>query len=482
MATAVPTNEAGFTLAEVAAATGGELRGDPGARVLGVSSDTRTLTAGALFVALRGDRFDGHDHLAAALAKGAAAALVEAGARPVEGLPVVVVRDSVRALGALGAAHLARARAQRALPVIAISGAVGKTTTKELVAAALRAAYGETLATVGNLNNLIGAPFTLLSLTDAHRAAVIECGSNAPGEIARIAALVSPDVALVTNADAAHTELLGSIEAVAREEGSLFAFARAAVVGNADEPRSASQMDRALADRARWLFGASPDAHVALSSRALRSDGGASLTFAVHRSLSGVGTLTVETPLVGAAVATNIAAALCAVAALGASAEQLTAAAAAIGAVGAVPGRLQPMALRGALVLDDTYNASPRAVRAALDAARELSAARGTRLLVALGDMLELGSLAGEAHAEAARAALDAGAAVLIAAGPEMGAAAAALAGVAEVSGAEVLTVDDAAAAGVALSARVREGDVVLVKGSRGMRMERCVAALGGEA
>ncbi len=475
MATAVPTNEATFTLAEVAAATGGELRGDPGTRVVGVGSDTRTLTPGALFVALRGERFDGHDHLAGALGKGAAAALVEAGTAVVQGLPTVVVRDTVRALGALGAAHLAQARAHRALPVIAISGAVGKTTTKELTAAALRAAYGETLATVGNLNNLIGAPFTLLSLTDAHRAVVIECGSNAPGEIARIAALVYPDVALCTNADAAHTELLGSIDAVAREEGSLFAFARRAVVGNADEPRSASQMSRALDDRARWLFGASDGAHVALASRTLRPDGGATLTFSVARALSPVGVLAVETPLVGAAAAANIAAALCAVAALGATPAQLSAAAAAIGAVGAVPGRLQPMVLRGALVLDDTYNASPRAVRAALAAAREIANARGARLLVALGDMLELGDLAPEAHAEAAREVLDAGAETFVATGPAMGAAAAALA---DAPGLEVLCVADAAAAGVALAARVGEGDVVLVKGSRGMRMELCVAAL----
>ena len=153
-------------------------------------------------MALRGERFDGHDHLAAAQAKGAAAAVVAAGTAAIEGLPMLEVTDTLAALGALGAAHLARARAQRPLPVLAISGAVGKTTTKELAAAALRAAFGDTLATFGNLNNVIGAPLTLLTLTDAHRAAVIECGSNAPGEIAHIAALVNPDVALVTNADA----------------------------------------------------------------------------------------------------------------------------------------------------------------------------------------------------------------------------------------------------------------------------------------
>ncbi len=473
MATAVPTNEATCTLAEVASATGGLLRGDAALRCVGVGTDTRRLTPGSLFVALRGEHFDGHDHLVAARDAGAVAALVEAGTPAVEGLPTVVVTDSLRALGAIGAMHLARARSQRALPVIAVSGAVGKTTTKELIAAALRAAYGDTLATVGNLNNLIGAPLTLLSLTDAHQAAVIECGSNAPGEIARIAALVRPDVALVTNADAAHTELLGSIDAVAREEGSLFAFARRAVVGNAEEPRSASQMERALADRARWLFGATADAHVALSSRTLRADGGATLTFVVAPALSSVGTLTVETPLVGAAVASNIAAALCALAALGASPDQLLAAAAAIGAVTAVPGRLQPMMLRGALVLDDTYNASPRAVRAALDAAHELATARGTRLMVAIGDMLELGGLSREAHEDVGRAVRDAGAELFIATGPEMRAAA-----LTATPGPEVIAADDSTAAGAALRERVREGDVVLVKGSRGMRMERCVAAL----
>lgn len=473
MATAVPTNEATFTLAEVASAAGAVLRGDPGVRCVGVSTDTRRITRGALFVALKGDRFDGHDHLEAARDAGAVAAVVEAGTRAVEGLPTAVVTDSLRALGALGAAHLARARSQRALPVVAVSGAVGKTTTKELIAAGLRAAYGETLSTAGNLNNLVGAPLTLLTLTDAHRAAVIECGSNAPGEIARIAALVRPDVALVTNADAAHTELLGSIDAVAREEGSLFAFAGRAVVGNAEEPRSASQMARALGDRARWLFGATADAHVALASRTLRADGGSSLTYRVAPALSPVGTLSVETGLVGAAAATNIAAALCAIAALGVSAEQLVAAAEAIGGVPAVPGRLQPLSIDGALVLDDTYNASPRAVRAALDAARELATSRGARLLVALGDMLELGGLSREAHEEAGRAVRDAGAEVFVAAGAEMRAAAAAAS-----PGPEVVEVDDSTAAGAALAERVRAGDVVLVKGSRGTRMERCVAAL----
>ncbi len=483
MATALPRIEVPFTLEEVARHTGGAVRGDPAVRVAGVCTDTRAMHPGALFVALRGERFDGHDHLDAAVKAGARAVLVRAGAKVPDGVSCVEVDDTLAALGRLAREHALAVRRKAlaargvGIPVVAISGAVGKTTTKELTAAAMAAATkGRCHATAGNLNNLVGAPLTLLGLSLDHASAVIECGSNAPGEIARIGDMVRPDVAMCMNADAAHTEGLGTVEAVADEEGSLFAFASRAVVGNADEPLSRARMDRAAANVSRWLFGVSEGAHVRLVGRALLPDGRARLRYAVSPALCvGAGELTVESPLLGPAAATNIAAALCATAATGVDAEALRAAARAIGDVRAAPGRLVLRELpSGTRVLDDTYNASPRALRAALDAARELAEAHGSRLVVALGDMLELGPLSAEEHARAGDLVAESGASVFVAVGAEMTAAA----DRAERRGVEVHRAKSSIEGAERLCAAVRPRDLVLVKGSRGMRMERCVDAL----
>jgi UDP-N-acetylmuramoyl-tripeptide--D-alanyl-D-alanine ligase len=475
MATALPRIEIPLTLAEVARHTGGTLHGDPSLPLVGLCTDTRALHPGALFVALRGERFDAHDHLDAALRGGAAALLVRDGTALAEGISYVSVPDTLVALGHLARAHNLAVRGS--IPVVAISGAVGKTTTKELTAAALAAATrGRCHATAGNLNNLVGAPFTLLGLSREHTAMVVECGSNAAGEIARIGDMARPHVAMCMNADAAHTEGLGSIEAVADEEGSIFAFASRAAVANADEARSRARIERAPAGCARWLFGASAEAHVRLISRELLPNGRSRLRFAVSPELCpDIGEIEVESPLLGAAVACNIAAALCATAATGVDAAGLRAAAKAIESVNAVPGRLVLRELpSGTRVIDDTYNASPRAVRAALDAAKELAEVHGARLVVALGDMLELGSLAEEEHVLAVDRVCEAGAAVLVAVGAETTLAAS----LAQLRGVEVHLAMNSIQAAEKLCAAVRPRDVVLVKGSRGMRMERCVDAL----
>ncbi len=486
MATPLPVIDARFTLAEVASATEGTLTGDPSVVVRGLGTDTRAMQPGALFVALAGERFDGHHHLDAAVARGASAVLVRRGAAVPDGVAQVEVDDTLRALGDLARFHARRVRAVTGLPVVAIGGAVGKTTTKELTAAAMGAAFGPTLATAGNLNNLVGAPLTLLTLDRTHRAAVVECGTNAVGEIARLGAVIEPDVAMVMNADAAHTEGLGSIEGVAREEGSLFGFARRAVVGNADEALSAAEMCRAGPGVARWLFGADPRADARVVARVVLPDGRARVSVAIAEGLCpGAGTLTVETALVGPAVATNLAAALCATAAAGADADGLRAAAMAMGQVPAVSGRLNVLDMPwpgGTIrVLDDTYNSSPRALRAALDAAQELAHHTGARLVVALGDMLELGALADEEHARAGSLVAAAGAEVFVAVGAAMARAMESL----RLDPRPVLRpvrflphCTDAVDAGRALRALVRAGDLVLVKGSRGMQMERCLDAL----
>jgi UDP-N-acetylmuramoyl-tripeptide--D-alanyl-D-alanine ligase len=263
---------------------------------------------------------------------------------------------------------------------------------------------------------------------------------------------------------------------VADEEGSIFGFAGRAALANADEPLSLARIALARPSVARFTFGVAEGADARLVARSVLPDGRARLEVTLSPALAlGAGTLTVITAMLGPAVATNFAAALGAVAATGAGPDALRRAARAMGEVAPVPGRLVPRALRGALVLDDTYNASPRAVRAALEAARELADARGARLVVALGDMLELGALSASLHEEVGRDVAAAGAAVFVACGAEMRRAARSAEGARE-----VLAVDRSEEAGACLRARVAAGDVVLVKGSRGTRMERAVAALEG--
>ena len=207
-----------WLLSQVAAATGGRMVGTD-VMLTGISSDTRGIGPGQLFIALRGERFDAHDFLDQAAASGAAALMVADAARLPGGASAVLVDDTRLALGRLGAAW----RAGFSLPVLAVTGSNGKTTTKEMIAAILKAQFGDdVLATRGNLNNDIGLPQTLLGLNATHRAAVIEMGMNHPGEIGYLAPLGAPNVALVTNAQRAHLEGMGDLDEVAREKGSIF--------------------------------------------------------------------------------------------------------------------------------------------------------------------------------------------------------------------------------------------------------------------
>ncbi|MGC2442670.1 Mur ligase family protein, partial [Candidatus Binatus sp.] len=237
MATPIPINQCEFALAEVVAATGGRLvRGTSNVsasdRVRGVSIDTRSIEAGALFVALHGAASDGHDYLTQAAARGATAAIVATGRRH-PALDCIEVDDTLTALGRLAHRHLERTRAARTIPLIAIGGAVGKTTTKELTAAVVRALFGATLSTPGNLNNLIGVPMTIFTLTGDHRAAVLECGTNTRGEIPKLAQIVAPDVAMVLNVDLEHSEGLGTLDDIADEEAALFSTATGYAIASA---------------------------------------------------------------------------------------------------------------------------------------------------------------------------------------------------------------------------------------------------------
>jgi UDP-N-acetylmuramoyl-tripeptide--D-alanyl-D-alanine ligase len=489
MATPIPINRCRFNPAEVIRATGASFSGAQQTDFIGVSIDTRSLVPGNLFIALRGVR-DGHEFVPEAAARGAAAALVERG-RSTAALPCFEVEDTLAALGGLARFHLNRMRAHRPVPTIAIGGAAGKTTTKELTAALARALFGEILATPGNLNNLIGVPMTILTLTDAHRAAVLECGTNRRGEIERLARIVAPDVALVLNVDVEHTEGLGSLEGVADEEAELFDTAGVAITGTS-ETLLLARIPRGMP---RLTFGATGEADVRLASRVVVAPGRQRIALALARALTadGVGAaLEANLGLLGAASAMNAAAAVAAVSAAWArplGRNDLGAMARALAAVAPVAGRLSTREVAGVIVIDDTYNANPRSVRVALEAARETADGLRTRLIVALGDMLELGALAPAMHAEAMRDLYRARPDACVAVGPEM---AAAIRKIESAAGSRATESDadapprppvlehaaDSATAGVAVRSLVRAGDVLLVKGSRGIAMERIIDAL----
>ncbi len=475
MTAAIPHNSATFTLDEIARATDGRRIGEAALTTSSVSIDTRTIQPGALFVALRSESNDGHNYLSQARDRGTAAAIVEHG-RALAGFPAIEVSDTLLAIGALARFHLARERAARRLPTIAIGGAVGKTTTKELTAIVARALFGPTLATTANFNNRIGVPMTIFTLTREHRAAVIECGTNQPGEIAHLARIVEPDVAMVLNVDLEHTEGLGTLDDVADEEAMLFSTAKAIAITSDVETLVLARMPRHLR---KLTFGKSGAADVRLVDRAIEAPGRTHVKYSIAPALSEGGTaaiLETNIQLLGEAAALNCAAAIAAGAALSTTplnSTQLSAIARALAVAEPVPGRLSTRRIDDLVVLDDSYNSSPRALLAALAAAREVADGLGARLVIALGDMLELGALSAEAHKDAISAAIASRPEALIAVGPEMIAAASGATGAVHIACAP-----DSSAAGTLVAAAIRSGDVLLIKGSRGIAMERIIDAL----
>jgi len=432
-----------------------------GAGFRGISTDSRKVVPGSLFVALRGDRFDGHDHVEAAFASGAVAALV---ARELPGLgPLVLVDDTVAALGRLAAAW----RARRQLPLVAITGSTGKTTVKEMVAAIL-GRCGPVLATRGNLNNHIGLPLTLLELDASHLGAVVELGANHPGEIASLTDIAQPTVGVVINAGPVHLEGFGDVAGVARAKGELFSGlgpAGTAVI-NADDPYAGVWQELA-ADRRTLTFGVEADADVTTEATAITETDG--LRPRLHFSLvTPLGSTDVELPLAGRH---NVANALAAAAAALVAGADLAAVRAGLAMVSVVPGRLQGVAgPSGSLIIDDTYNANPTAFAAAI----ELLATRPGRRWLAVGDMGELGDDALRWHAWVGEQARARGIDRLLAVG-----ALAARAADAFGDHGEAFADQDG------LVAALRDGldheVTLLVKGSRAAHMERVVEALAGE-
>lgn len=429
------------------------------ARFTRVTTDTRQLAPGDLFVALRGERFDGHAFLEQAHQAGAAGALV-AEAQP-SNLPQVIVPDTLEGLQAYAVSW----RGDFHIPVVAVTGSNGKTTVKQMLAAIL-AQRGPVLATVGNLNNHIGVPLTLLSLREEHKTAVIEMGANHPGEIARLAEIARPDVGVVNNAGDAHLEGFGSREGVARGKGELFeALGEHGIsVINADDDYA--ELWRGLAQGDTLSFGLSEDADVrAVNPRGEPPEAPAAMEFELRTAEGRHG---VRVPMPGLHNVRNaLAAAACAVA-LGTDARDI---AAGLLAVRPAPGRLawRP-ALKGARLLDDTYNANPTSLRAGLEL---LATVRGRRWLV-LGDMGELGRGAEQMHHAAGEEARALGIERLYTVGALAREAARGF-------GAGAVHFDDVGALVAEVRERLSPEVAVLVKGSRSSRMERAVAGLTGQ-
>ena len=455
-----------FTPDELAQASGGRWLSAPPPSLEGISTDTRTLAPGMLFVALRGERFDAHDYLAEAAARGAAAVIVaEARAGEPAPLPALAVPDTLAALGAVARLH--RRRFQ--LPVVGVTGSNGKTTTREMIAAIL-ATRGPVLKTEGNLNNEVGVPLTLFGLDATHQAAVVEMGMNHPGEIARLAAIAEPQVGVVTLAAPAHLEGLGSVDAVADAKAELYLGlpAGGVAVANADDAR---MLKRAQDSGRRLLtFAAGRGRRGDVVVLEILSQGEDGLRFVL-----GIGNreVPIHIPgLVGAHNAMNAAGAAAAAVAVGCTDREITAGLAAVRPVGR---RLRVETLASGLQLvDDCYNANPSSMSAGLRTLTDLARAAGRRPVAVLGDMLELGAFEAEAHRALGEEAARAGVVRLAAFGPR----ARGTAEAARAAGLDAFHTEELPALVAWARAQVSPGDVLLVKGSRGMKLERLVEAL----
>ncbi|MGG7603780.1 UDP-N-acetylmuramoyl-tripeptide--D-alanyl-D-alanine ligase [Massilia sp. BKSP1R2A-1] len=444
------------TLAQLVAAI-------PGAQLVGgdvafdgVSTDSRTAPAGALFVALKGETFDAHSFLEQVAGRGVAAVVVHA--LP-EGwtLPAIVVPDTLVALGRIANSW----RVQHAIPVIGVTGSNGKTTVKEMISAILAAAFGEDarLATQGNLNNEIGVPLTLFRLGSQHRAAVIEMGMNHPGEIARLAAIAQPTVAMVNNAQREHQEFMHTVEAVARENGSVLEALDRNGVAVFPGDDAYTELWRGLAQCDVLTFGLSEACDV----RATYASNGFGNTLQV--SARGA-QFTVELAAAGDHNVRNALAAIASTLAAGIPQDAIVRGLESFAPVG---GRLQrKQAASGATVIDDSYNANPDSMRAAIDV---LAAYPAPRILV-VGDMGEVGTQGKEFHEEVGAYAQQRGIEHVLATGELTRSMAA--------SGARHYEQFDALLAALDSTLGGNSNATVLVKGSRFMKMERVVQHLTG--
>jgi UDP-N-acetylmuramoyl-tripeptide--D-alanyl-D-alanine ligase len=449
----------GWTEAAVTAALGIFTHaGDVDITYAGVSTDTRTLKRGELFVALRGEHHDAHAYLNQAHAAGATGAVVDhVPAEAPQALRYYVVPDTLVALG-----RLARARRRRlGILVCAVAGSNGKTTTKDLLRAALSPRL-RVHATHGNLNNLIGAPLTLLRAPDDADVIVAEIGTNAPGEIAQLGAIVEPDAAVVTGVSAEHLEGLGDLEGVLREETAVLSWVpRDGVVVVADDPPMLAQRARRLHPKVR-VAGLSERADYTLRGTSVELDEEGRVRFewsGRHVTLELRGRHNARNALVALGIAT----------AWGVPAEE---AAAALAELEAPKLRSEIKRIGGLLVIADCYNANPASVVAAVDLLASMPR-RGGRVAV-LGSMLELGPGSGELHRELADVVASQDFDVIVATGEFAGA----FGPHRTALGPRLIEAADALAAWEPLANVLRGDEVVLLKGSRGVALERLLPRL----
>jgi UDP-N-acetylmuramoyl-tripeptide--D-alanyl-D-alanine ligase len=437
--------------------------GHPNVAITRVHTDTRSLQPGDLFVALKGERFDAHDFLPQAAAQGAVAAIAHGGLAEA-GLPGVEVPDTRRALGELALLW----RQQFHLPLIAVTGSNGKTTVTQMIASILRAAAGDAAhATQGNFNNDIGVPLTLLRLTSAHKLSVVELGMNHPGEIAELAALTRPTVALVNNAQREHQEFMATVEAVALENGQVICALADDGVAVFPSDDAYTPLWRGLAAGRRVMTFS--DSDPAADVTALKTDWQGGAWTLCFTSPAGKGTVHLKI-----AGRHNVRNALAATACALAAGVKLDAVVRGLDAFEPVGGRSRALALRldgrTITLIDDTYNANPDSVRAAIDVLAELPAPR----LLVLGDMGEVGEQGLAFHEEVLRHARDRGIEAVHVAGDWMKQAAPVWS--------VVTHWNEVPAMAGAVCAAVRDDrpvfHSVLVKGSRFMRTERVVSAL----
>lgn len=451
-----------FTITEIAAITGGDIRGELQGGVSGVSTDSRAVEPGHLFVPLRGERFDGHDFIPQVIDMGIRVVLADRA--PQSELPapvtIIVVSDTLKALGDLAAAH----RRRFTLPLIGITGSNGKTTTKEMLAAILEQT-GPGLKTAGNLNNLIGLPQMLFRLDGGHRWAVLEMGMSEPGEIDRLAEIAAPQTGIVLNAFPAHLESMKSVEGVARAKGELLLRlpAGGCAIINADDSLIARQPSPPGVRRITFGLGEADVRAAEISSLGIEGQ-----RFLLYL---GVECVPVMLRSFGRHAVYNALAAVAAAHAVGIAPEMIRSG---LERFRPYDKRFQLEQCGGVMLIDDSYNANPASMEASLTTLAELKGDR--RAFVALGDMLELGSNENELHR--ALGALAAKVADRLYLRGELMAHTAEGALAAGMAADDIIRTQDHDEIAADILRRARKGDFALVKGSRGMRMDKVVEGI----